>query len=132
MDRSERNGLRSARFLPWGEGLEERQLLSGSFPSYIPPAELKALLNNPIAHPAVRPNTPVMPYGITPASAGFIDPTAHIVNGNAVLVATPSFIAPYTNLNAHGSLIKIGIGSVILDNASIVANPLHHAYSTCT
>ncbi|MBV8488853.1 MAG: hypothetical protein JO161_11285, partial [Planctomycetaceae bacterium] len=126
MDRSQRSGSRPARFLPSGEGLEERQLLSsGSWPRYIPHGELFALLHNPTANPVVRPNIPVMPYGITPASSGFIDPTAHIVNGYAVLVATPSFIAPYTTLNAHGGLIKTGIGSVILDNASIVANPLH-------
>jgi len=40
-------------------------------------------------------------------------------------VSSPSFIAPYSTLNAHGGAIKIGISSVILDNASIVANPLH-------
>ena len=36
-----------------------------------------------------------------------------------------SFIAPYSTLNAHGGIIKIGSGSDILDNASVVANPLH-------
>ena len=40
-------------------------------------------------------------------------------------MGTPGFIAPYSTLNAHGGVIKIGGGSVILDNASIVANPLH-------
>ena len=126
MERSGRNKWRSMRFLPWGEGLEGRQLLSGSWPPYISHAELKALLNNPVGNPAVRPNTPVLalmaPYT---ASATYIDPTARIVNGYAVIVSSPGFIGPYSTLNAHGGIIKIGIGSVILDNASIVANPLH-------
>ena len=66
------------------------------------------------------------PYG-TPTSAAptFIDPTAHIINGYAVIVSSSSFIGPYSKLNAHGGIIKIGVGSAILDNASIVANPLH-------
>ena len=55
----------------------------------------------------------------------FIDPTAQIINGYAVIVSSSSFIGPYSKLNAHGGIIKIGIGSAILDNASIVANPLH-------
>ena len=40
-------------------------------------------------------------------------------------MSTPGFIGPYSTLNAHGGVIKIGGGSAILDNASIVANPLH-------
>ena len=48
-----------------------------------------------------------------------------IVNGYAVIVSSGSFIGPYSTLDAHGGIIKIGIGSAILDNASIVANPLH-------
>ena len=119
MDRSERNSWRSVRFLPWAEGLEGRQLLSGSWPPYLPHGELKALLNNPVGNPAVRPNTPVLPFGApvtvtttptvtissTPpftATTGttftitsaptFIDPTARIVNGYAVIVSTAGFI----------------------------------------
>ena len=127
MERSGRNKWRSVRFLPWGEGLEGRQLLSGSWPPYISHAELKALLHgNPTGNPAVRPNTPVLPFGTPSASAPtWIDPTARIVNGYAVIVSSSSFIAPYSTLDAHGGIIKIGFGSVILDNASIVANPLH-------
>ena len=157
MERSGRNKWRSVRFLPWGEGLEGRQLLNGSWPPYISHAELKALLHDPTGNPVVRPNTPVLPFGMpvtvtstptftvtsTPttnppftvtsgptaftvtSAPTFIDPTARIVNGYAVIVSTPGFIAPYSTLNAHGGAIKIGSGSVILDNASIVANPLH-------
>jgi carbonic anhydrase/acetyltransferase-like protein (isoleucine patch superfamily) len=104
-----------------------RQLLStGSWPRYLPHGELKALLHNPAGAPAVRPNTPVLPFGATPAtSATFIDPTARIINGYAVIVSAPSFVGPYSTLDAHGGAIKIGSNSVILDNASIVANPAH-------
>ena len=42
-----------------------------------------------------------------------------------MIVCSPSFIAPYSTLNAHGGIIKIGSGTDILDNATIVANPLH-------
>ena len=145
MERSGRNKWRSMRFLPWGEGLEGRQLLSGSWwPPYISHAELKALLNNPVGNPAVPPNTPVLPFGapvtVTPtppftftpgapftvtSAPTFIDPTAQITNGYAVIVSSGSFIGPYSKLDAHGGIMKIGIGSTILDNASIVANPLH-------
>ena len=131
MERSGRNKWRSVRFLPWGEGLEGRQLLSGSlsgsWPRYISHAELNALLHGDTpGNPAVRPNLPVLPYGTPSASAPtWIDPTARIVNGYAVIVSSSSFIAPYSTLDAHGGIIKIGFGSVILDNASIVANPLH-------
>ena len=127
MDRSSRTKWRSLRFLSWGEGLEGRQLLSGSFPPYIPQAELKALLTVPNGNPAVRPNLPVMPFG-TPTSAAptYIDPTVQITNGYAVIVGGGnSSIAPYAKLNAHGGVIKIGGATAILDNASIVANPLH-------
>ena len=65
MERSGRNKWRSVRFLPWGEGLEGRQLLSGSWPRYISHAELNALLHGDTpGNPAVRPNTPVLPYGM--------------------------------------------------------------------
>ena len=75
--------------------------------------------------PPIRPNTPVLPYGIASKLATFIDPTSQINNGYAVIVGSPDFIAPYASLNAHGGIIKIGDDSDILDNASIVANPLH-------
>ena len=127
MERSGRNKWRSVRFLPWGEGLEGRQLLSGSWPRYISHGELNALLHgNTPGYPAVRPNTPVLPFGTPSASAPtWIDPTARIVNGYAVIVSGASFVAPYSTLDAHGGIIKIGFGSVILDNASIKANPSH-------
>jgi carbonic anhydrase/acetyltransferase-like protein (isoleucine patch superfamily) len=112
--------------LAWVEGLESRRLLSqGTWPPYIPSSELKALLSDPTGTPAVRPNTPVLPFGSPAKRATYIDPTAHIINGYAVIISTPAFVAPYATLNAHGGIIKIGGVSAILDNASIVANPLH-------
>ena len=126
MDRSYRNGRRSVRVQLWTEVLENKLLLSrGSFPPYVSTAELNTLLHDPIGNPATRPNTPVLPYGTASKLATFIDPAAHINNGYAVIVGSPGFIAPYTSLNAHGGIIKIGDDSDILDNASIVANPLH-------
>jgi len=88
-------------------------------------AELFSLLHDPAGNPAVSPNLPVLPYPTASKSATYIDPTARIVNGYAVIIGAPSFIAPYSTLNAHGGIIKIGTNSDILDNASVVANPLH-------
>jgi len=126
MDRSNRNSRRSVRFQPWNEVLERKQLLSGSsWPPYVSNVELYSLLHDPVGYPAVRPNTPVLPFGTAAKLATYIDPTAHIINGHAVIVGAPSFIAPYATLNAHGGIIKIGSGTVIQDNSAIVANPLH-------
>ena len=126
MGRSARDARSRGRYLAWVEGLESRRLLSqGTWPPYISTSELKALLRDPTGTPAVRPNTPVLPFGSPAKRATYIDPTAHIINGYAVIISTPDFIAPYATLNAHGGIIKIGGVSAILDNASIVANPLH-------
>jgi carbonic anhydrase/acetyltransferase-like protein (isoleucine patch superfamily) len=126
MTRSRQSSRRSVGFLPWSEKLEGRQLLTGGgWPPYISSAELNSLLHDPVGYPAVRPNTPALPYGAPSKQAAYIDPTAHIVNGYAVIVSSPSFIAPYSTLNAHGGIIKIGSGTDILDNVTIVANPLH-------
>jgi carbonic anhydrase/acetyltransferase-like protein (isoleucine patch superfamily) len=113
-------------FLPDHGRLEDRQLLNrGGWPPYISQAQLKSLLHNPVGYPAVRPNTPVLPFGTPAKAAAYIDPTARVINGYAVIVSSPSLIAPYSTLNAHGGIIKIGAGTDILDNASIIANPLH-------
>ena len=61
MDRSRTTYWRSKRFLPLGEGLEGRQLLSGLFPPYLSHGQLFALLHNLVGNPAVRPNLPVCP-----------------------------------------------------------------------
>jgi len=109
---------------PAGEGLETRQLLNGStWPTYISKAELRSLLNDPPGQPAVRPNTPVMPYGTPAKSATFIDPSVGVTNGYAVIISNNSFIGPYANLNAQAGIVKIGSYTAILDNVSIAANP---------
>ena len=126
MNRFRRTTRRSVRFLPGNDRLEGRQLLSrGGWPTSLSTAALDSLLHDPTGYPAVRPNTPVLPYGTPSKQAAFIDPTARITNGDAVIVSSPSFIAPYSTLNAHGGVIKIGTGTDILDNAAIVANPAH-------
>ena len=125
MDRSDRNNRRSVQFQPWNEVLERKQLLSRTLPPYVSTAELYSVIHDPLGFRAVRPNTPVLPFGTPAKLATFIDPTANINNGYAVIVGGPSFIAPYSTLNAHDGIIKIGSGTDILDNATIVANPLH-------
>ncbi len=83
---------------------------------------------NPTAYPAIRPNTPVMPFTTPTKKASFIDPTVQIENGNSVVISYQSYIAPYATLDARGGgAIKIGDGSDVLDSARIVANP-GHAY----
>lgn len=122
--RSEGVRRRSTAVRPWGEGLEDRRLMAaGSWPSYLSPAELKSLLRDPLGYPVVRPNTPVLPYGNPASNATFIDPSACITNGYAVIVSPRSFIGPYAALDATAGVIKLGGTSAILDNVSIVANP---------
>lgn len=126
MNRARRTSRKSVRFLPWNENLEGRQLLSkGGWPPYISTARLYSLLHNPVGYPPVRPNTPVLPFGAPSKQAAFVDPSARIINGYAVIISSPALIAPYSTLDAHGGIIKIGLGSNILDNATIIANPSH-------
>lgn len=80
-------------------------------------------MTQPPAYRAVRPNTPVAPFGSPLATTTFIDPSAHLLNGNHILVGQKSFIAPYVTLNAKSGFIKIGSGSNVLDNATIIATP---------
>ncbi|WP_156512764.1 carbonic anhydrase/acetyltransferase [Planctomyces sp. SH-PL62] len=116
---------RSTALRPGGEGLETRRLLTSGWPSYLSPAELRSLLNEPLGYPVVRPNTPVLPFGVAARDATYIDPSACVTNGYAVIVGTRSFIGPYAKLNATDGVVKIGGGTTILDNASITANPTH-------
>jgi carbonic anhydrase/acetyltransferase-like protein (isoleucine patch superfamily) len=126
MDRPPSDRRRSVQFVPAKDALEDRRLLSaGNWPPYLSKAQLVALLHAPLSNPAVRPNTPVMPYGSPSKAATFIDPSVRINNGYAVFVSSPGFIGPYATLNAHGGAIKIGQSAVILDNANIVGNPIH-------
>lgn len=97
--------------------MEGRLLLST-----IPPVNQRHPYLRPLGVPAVRPNTPVLPFGATKV-ASFIDPTVGIVNGRHVIVGNKTFIAPYARLNATSGFIKIGTGSNILDGATLTSNP---------
>ncbi|MDR3619675.1 MAG: carbonic anhydrase/acetyltransferase [Paludisphaera borealis] len=123
MSRSRDGRRRSMSLRPAGDNLETRQLLNGTWPTYISKAELRSLLNDPPGQPAVRPNTPVLPYGTPAKSATFIDPSVCVTNGYAVIISQNSFIGPYAKLNAQAGIVKIGSYTAILDNASITANP---------
>jgi carbonic anhydrase/acetyltransferase-like protein (isoleucine patch superfamily) len=79
-------------------------------------------LHTPHSYPAVRPNTPVLPFGTSSKFATFIDPSSRIRNGRDVIVGVRSFIGFYTTLDASHGHIKIGGASSIENNATIVAN----------
>lgn len=97
------------------EHLDGRVLLNAS-------STLSPLLTNPIGYSAVRPNTPIMPYATPAKKATFIDPTVSIKNGKSVVIGYKNFIGPYASLDGTAGAIKIGNGSDVLDNASIVAS----------
>lgn len=82
----------------------EGRLLLSSIPSY----PKRQLLTNPPGTQAIRPDTPVLPYGIADKKATFIDPTVHIINGKHVVMGTQDYVGPYANLNATSGFIKIG------------------------
>jgi len=68
---------------------------------------------------AVRPNTPVLPFGAPTAVATFLDTSARIINGEKVLVGQRTYVGPYATLDAHAGPIKIGAGSAVLDNSAV-------------
>ncbi len=86
------------------------------------PSLISPLLGHPIGYLATHPNTPVMPFGTPAKKATYIDPSVTIVNGGTVVVGYQSFIGPYATLDGTGGAIKIGNGSDVLDNASIIAH----------
>jgi carbonic anhydrase/acetyltransferase-like protein (isoleucine patch superfamily) len=97
------------------ERLEGRRLLSGN--SLVSP-----LLGHPIGYLATRPNTPVMPFASPAKKATYIDPSVKIVNGTTIVLGYQSFIGPYATLDGSKGAIKVGNGSDVLDNATIVAS----------
>lgn len=113
-NRRRRSGLR-----PSIEPCESRLLLSAA-PGRVQIAS--RLRRPPIVFHAVRPNTPVLPFGEPSATATFIDPSVLILRGNRVIIGKQSFIGPYAILNAGSGSIRIGAKSAILDNANVVAN----------
>jgi len=96
------------------ERLDVRWLLSDT--SIVSP-----LLIKPIGYLAIRPNTPVMPFATPSKKASFIDPTVTIKGGGSIVMGYQDFIGPYVTLDGRGGAIKVGNGSDVLDNASIVA-----------
>lgn len=121
MNRSGNGHRRSIRYQLVGEGLEGRQLLSGVTPG-LNHRQLINELYTPIGYPAVRPNTPVLPFGTASKWATFIDPSSRITNGNNVIIGIRSFIGFYTTLNASHGYIKIGGATSIENNATIAAS----------
>jgi hypothetical protein len=123
MDRSDRTKRRPVQFQPGIELLERKQLLSSTWPTYVSWAQHQALLNDPVGCPAVRPNTPALPYGTASKLATYIDPAAQINNGYAVIVGTPSFVAGNNAAILGGSSgTKVEIGdNVTIGNGSVVA-----------
>jgi carbonic anhydrase/acetyltransferase-like protein (isoleucine patch superfamily) len=81
------------------------------------------ILGNPPGFQAVRPNTPVLPFGAALSVATFIDPSTNIVHGQHTALGEKSYVGPYVSLNSATGYIKIGTGSDVLDNASIVSTP---------
>jgi carbonic anhydrase/acetyltransferase-like protein (isoleucine patch superfamily) len=123
MDRIGRRNRRCVSRPLSAEHLEDRRLLSAA-------NMVSALELNPVALPAVHPNTPVMAFATPTKKASFIDPTVTIHNGNSVVLSFQSYVAPYATLDARGGgAIKIGDSSDVLDSARLVANP-GHAYRT--
>jgi carbonic anhydrase/acetyltransferase-like protein (isoleucine patch superfamily) len=108
--------------------MEDRSLLSPTIPNY----PTNQLLTNPPGAQPIRPNTPVLPYGIVNRKATFIDPSVHIINGMHIVIGFQDYIAPYANLNATSGFIKIGSGGFIGDNAAIVSDPGSQAVNPTT
>jgi carbonic anhydrase/acetyltransferase-like protein (isoleucine patch superfamily) len=111
-------------FQPSFDACELRLLLSARRPH--PPGGITALAQRPrpiallgFEHP-VRPNTPVLPFGVPNSQTTFIDPTVHIKGGLRIAIGRLTYFAPFAALDARGGGISIGGSSAIFDNATIV------------
>jgi carbonic anhydrase/acetyltransferase-like protein (isoleucine patch superfamily) len=114
MERSRRR--RGFNFRPFVDQVEGRLVLSHGGPH--------AFLQSPPGFQAVRPNTPVLPFGAPLSTATFIDPSVGIINGNHTVVGQKTFVGPYAVLDSTVGFIKIGTGSDVLDNATIASTAL--------
>jgi carbonic anhydrase/acetyltransferase-like protein (isoleucine patch superfamily) len=101
-------------YCPAVEPCEGRLLLS---------AGRSGILRVPGYNHPIRPNTPVLPFGTPASAASFIDPSATITAGQRISVGQKVYIAPFANLDATGGLIRVGNGSTIGDNATILGTP---------
>lgn len=121
MDRSGQR--RSPAFRPRYDVFEARLVLSQTHINTFPPlVDPHRPYIHPLGTPAVRPNLPVLPFGTT-KNPTFIDPTVDVVHGAHIIVGTKTFIGPFVRLDATTGFIKIGTGSAILDNATVLSNP---------
>lgn len=116
--------MASRRFRPEAERVENRVMLSHVHAlASAGEVELRGLLRTPPGYQAVRPNTPVLPFGAPLATATFIDPYAHIFHGGHTVIGQKTYVGPYSTLDATTGFIKIGSGSAVLDNAVVVSDP---------
>ena len=99
------------------ESMEPRLVLSTT------PSSVRAILYSPPGTALVRPNLPVVPYGVATSAVSFVDPSAGIGHGEHVVIGQRDFIGPFAKLDARGGYIKVGNLSTVLDNATILANP---------
>ncbi len=80
-------------------------------------------LQNPPGYPPVRPNTPVLPYGAGTGAPTFIDTSARLENPQNIIISWLVYVAPFATVDARGGIVKIGVGSSILDNTNLIAKP---------
>jgi carbonic anhydrase/acetyltransferase-like protein (isoleucine patch superfamily) len=105
------------RCFPGLEPLEGRLVLSAvvhvneTHPNGFPPGYLAA----------IDAHRPVLPPGIDPAEASFIDPTVTIQGAAHVGIASQVYIAPFASLAAGRHTILVGQGSDLQDNVSVDA-----------
>src|SRR5262245_35832495 len=113
---------RNRQFRPQVSAVEGRFLLTlgGVVTGALGP---HGFLNNPPGFHLVRPNTPVAPFAAPLSTATFVDPSAHILNGNHVVAGQKTYVGLFATLNATTGYIKIGSGSAVLDNASVISSP---------
>lgn len=79
-------------------------------------------------HAPVPGNRPVLSGGSKPDKATFIDPTAQITGAGAIEIGCQSYIGPFAFLVATDiGNIRIGDGSNIQDNVTVMANDLDGA-----
>jgi carbonic anhydrase/acetyltransferase-like protein (isoleucine patch superfamily) len=123
MKHTRKTRRRSLRTTIEVEHLDGRVVLSAA-PTISP------LLVDPVGYQAVHPNLPVMPFATPSKRASFVDPTVNIEHGDTVVLGYQDFIGPYVVLDGRGGAIKVGNGSDVLDNASIIANPAHDGQAT--
>lgn len=108
-------------FRPQAEVFEGRLLLSGAAAHASHPLRTPGFF-----HPE-RPNTPVSPHEAPYSSATFIDPSVHLIEPKRMAVGSSTYIAPFALLDGTAGFVSVGNGTIIGDNASLIANPARAA-----